>query len=104
MITALPPAATTSAAVCRPIPLLPPATTSFWPANTGIDRPPISIWGCMSMSPSPCLSWSQFQFALIPAFLSDGCVAASLAAAARTHTVESDGTIWPRVGDADYQP
>ena len=36
MITADPPAATTSAAVSRPIPLLPPTTTSFWPSNTGM--------------------------------------------------------------------
>jgi hypothetical protein len=35
MMTALPPAATTSAAVWRPIPLLPPTTTSFCPAKTG---------------------------------------------------------------------
>jgi hypothetical protein len=44
MMTALPPAATTSAAVCRPIPLLPPTTTSFWPAKTGVAgvRPPSS--------------------------------------------------------------
>jgi hypothetical protein len=36
MMTALPPAATTSAAVWRPIPLLPPTTTSFCPAKTGM--------------------------------------------------------------------
>ena len=36
MMTAEPPAATTSAAVWRPIPLLPPTTTSFCPANTGM--------------------------------------------------------------------
>src|SRR5215470_11863820 len=33
MMTALPPPATTSAAVSRPNPLLPPTTTSFWPAK-----------------------------------------------------------------------
>ena len=36
MMTALPPAATTSSAVWRPIPLLPPTTTSFCPAKTGM--------------------------------------------------------------------
>jgi hypothetical protein len=35
MMTAVPPAATTSAAVLRPIPLLPPTTTSFCPEKTG---------------------------------------------------------------------
>jgi len=42
MITALPPAATTSVAVCFPIPLLPPTTTSFCPAKT-----------CAGIHPSP---------------------------------------------------
>jgi len=37
MMTALPPAATTSAAAWRPIPLLPPTTTSFCPAKTGVS-------------------------------------------------------------------
>jgi hypothetical protein len=36
MMTARPPAATTSAAVWRPIPLLPPTTTSFCSAKTGL--------------------------------------------------------------------
>jgi hypothetical protein len=36
MMTAEPPAATTSAAVWRPIPLLPPTTTSFCPEKTGM--------------------------------------------------------------------
>jgi hypothetical protein len=35
-MTALPPPATTSAAVSRPIPLLPPTTTSLWPAKFAV--------------------------------------------------------------------
>jgi hypothetical protein len=59
MITTLPPAATTSAAVWRPIPLLPPTTTSFCPEKTGVAcaRSGWSACGCR-----PC---SQFQFALM---------------------------------------
>jgi hypothetical protein len=53
---------------------------------------------------SPCLSWSQFQFAFIPTFLSAGCLAASLAAAGRTHTVEADGAVTSRAGDVGGQP
>jgi hypothetical protein len=52
MITALPPAATTSAAVWRPIPLLPPTTTSFCPAKTGVAR--------SRSSPLSCAGSSQF--------------------------------------------
>src|ERR1700756_936358 len=36
MMTALPPPATTSAAVSRPIPLLPPTTISLWPAKFAV--------------------------------------------------------------------
>jgi hypothetical protein len=52
MMTALPPAATTSAAVWRPIPLLPPTTISFCPAKTGtaIGRPGSSMWWCRPSS------------------------------------------------------
>ncbi len=54
MMTALPSAATTSAAVWRPIPLLPPTTTSFCPAKTDM-----AIWWSMPSS----------QFMVIPRFL-----------------------------------
>jgi hypothetical protein len=57
MITALPPAATTSAAVCRPMPLLPPTTTSFCPAKTGA--------GAIAPLISLLMPWSQFQFVVI---------------------------------------
>jgi hypothetical protein len=89
MMTALPPPATTSAAVWRPIPLLPPTTTSFCPAKTGltVGRPGSSMWWSMPSS----------QFMLIPTFLSAGCAGgepaacspASLAAATRRHIVKS---------------
>src|SRR5690242_1448217 len=90
MITADPPAATTSAAVSRPIPLLPPTTTSFWPSKTGIacGWSGSSVWWCR-----PCS-----QLALIQALLSAACVGgkpaacvpASLAAHRRSCTVRSD--------------
>src|SRR5262249_34517520 len=57
MMTAVPPAATTSAAVWRPIPLLPPTTTNFCPENTGM------AFARSGSSAYP--SWSQFQFAFI---------------------------------------
>ena len=61
MITALPPAATMSAAVWRPIPLLPPTTASFCPAKTGmaIGRLSCSIPSSMRSS----------QFMVIARFL-----------------------------------
>ena len=59
MITALPPAATTSAAVWRPIPLLPPTTTSFCPAKTGMAM------ACGWPGPSMCWCVLSSQFMLI---------------------------------------
>ena len=66
MMTALPPAATTSAAVWRPIPLLPPTTTSFCPAKTGIAI------GRSAPSVSICGRGPSSQFMLIRTFLSGG--------------------------------
>src|SRR5262249_9202336 len=79
MMTALPPAATTSSAVWRPIPLLPPTTTSFCPAKTGmdIDRP-----GCSMLWSLP-----SSQFMLIGTFLSTGCTGVGLLVA--------HGQAWP---------
>src|SRR5215472_7506174 len=57
MMTALPPAATTSSAVWRPIPLLPPTTTSFCPAKTDM--------ACGRPGPSACWCRPSSQFVLI---------------------------------------
>src|SRR5215468_9776532 len=99
MMTALPPAATTSSAVWRPIPLLPPTTTSFCPAKTGIDID----------RPGSSMLWSlpSSQFMLIRSFLSTGCARGKPAACSRTslatatppHAVRTDGVIWARAGD-----
>jgi len=74
MMTALPPAATTSPAAWRPIPLLPPTTTSFCPANTGmaIGRSGPSPWLFMPSSQfitKALVAWDQGQVSDGPGIL-----------------------------------
>src|SRR5262245_60341818 len=82
MMTAVPPAATTSVAVWRPIPLLPPTTTSFCPAKIGM---------AIGRSFSSALSMPSSQFVLIAfvvterSFLLDGRQACCLLTGDRTH-------------------
>src|SRR5438046_3552605 len=98
MMTALPPAATTSSAVWRPIPLLPPRTTSFCPANTGIaiGRSGPSAW---------CRPSSQFM--LIETFPSArcaggkpaACLSASLADGTRPHIGAATRSVERNMGE-----